>query len=184
MERRDFLETLSHGATALWAGLNLRDLFDASAWAAARPVTAPYEFFSPEQAALVDAISATLVPTTDTPGAREAHVVQFMDHALATFMKERQKPFTDALAGFTEFVAQSRPGGAAFPELAEADQIAVMTEYEKKNRQPFNLLRSATMMGMFCHPQHGGNYQKVGWQLIGFVDQYSWVPPFGYYDRT
>ena len=65
-----------------------------------------------------------------------------------------------------------------------ADQIAVMTEYEKKNRQPFNMLRTFTMLGMFCHPQHGGNNQKVGWQLIGFVDQYSWVPPFGYYDKV
>jgi len=182
MERRDFLESLS-GAAALWAGLNLRDLFDAGAWAAARPATAPYEFFSPEQAALVDAISATLVPTTETPGAREAHVVQFIDHSLATFMKERQKDFTDVLSDFAGFVSENRPG-ATFPALAEAEQIAVMTEYEKKKRQPFNQLRGATMMGMFCHPQHGGNYQKVGWQLIGFVDQYSWVPPFGYYDKV
>lgn len=180
MRRRDFVETL----TATWAGINLRDLLDAGAWAAARPSQAPYEFFSPEQATLVDAISATLVPTTETPGAREAHVVQFIDHVLATFMKERQKDFTDLLTGFTEFVAKSRPGGKAFPELPEEDQIAIMTEYEKQNRQPFNQVRSVTMMGMFCHPQHGGNYQKVGWQLIGFVDQYSWVPPFGYYDKV
>ncbi len=183
MQRRDFLGTLSRGASATWVGVNLRDLFAAGTWAAARPSDAPYEFFSPEQGALVDAISATLVPTTETPGAREAHVVQFIDHSLATFMQERQKPFTDALANFTEFVAQSRPGGKPFAELPEEDQIAIMGEYEQKNPQPFNLLRTSTMMGMFCHPQHGGNYQKVGWQLIGFVDQYSWVPPFGYYDR-
>ena len=39
------------------------------------------------------------------------------------------------------------------------------------------------MLGMFSHPVHGGNYQKIGWKLIGYVDQYSWAPPFGYYDR-
>jgi len=40
------------------------------------------------------------------------------------------------------------------------------------------------MLGMFSHPEHGGNYQKIGWQLIGYRDQYSWAPPFGYYDRA
>lgn len=183
MRRRDFVETLTHGASATWVGIKLRDLLDARAWADATPASEPYEFLSPDQASLFDAISATLVPTTDTPGAREAHVVRFIDHALATFMKEQQKPFTDALTNFAEFVTTSRPGGKAFSELPEEDQIALMTEYEKKSRQPFNQLRGATMIGMFSPPQYGGNYQKAGWQLIGFVDQYSWVPPFGYYDR-
>ena len=32
----------------------------------------------------------------------------------------------------------------------------------------FTLLRRNTMEGMFCDPQHGGNVDMVGWQLIGF----------------
>jgi hypothetical protein len=40
------------------------------------------------------------------------------------------------------------------------------------------------MLGMFSHPMHGGNFNKVGWNLIGFEDRYSWTPPFGYYDRV
>ena len=40
-----------------------------------------------------------------------------------------------------------------------------------------------TMTGMFAHPEHGGNFGKIGWKLIGYEDRYSWVPPFGYYDR-
>ena len=32
----------------------------------------------------------------------------------------------------------------------------------------FNLLRRNTIEGMFCDPQHGGNVDMVGWQLIGF----------------
>src|SRR5262245_4454294 len=142
MERRDFLETLSHGATALWAGLNLRDLLDAGAWAAARPSNAPYEFFTPEQAALVDAISNTLIPTTETPGAREAHVVQFIDHMLAKFWDDQRKSFPDLLAQFSEFVAQNRPGGVEFPQLPETNQITVLGEYEKKNPRQFNQMRT------------------------------------------
>ena len=30
---------------------------------------------------------------------------------------------------------------------------------------------------------YGGNYDKVGWKLIGFQDDFYFKPPFGYYDR-
>jgi hypothetical protein len=40
------------------------------------------------------------------------------------------------------------------------------------------------MLGMFIDPIHGGNFNKVGWKMIGFEDRYSWTPPFGYYDRV
>ena len=32
----------------------------------------------------------------------------------------------------------------------------------------FTLLRRNTIEGMFCDPQHGGNADMVGWQMIGF----------------
>jgi hypothetical protein len=36
---------------------------------------------------------------------------------------------------------------------------------------------------MFANPEYGGNFQKTGWKLIGFTDQFSWAAPFGWYDR-
>jgi gluconate 2-dehydrogenase gamma chain len=47
----------------------------------------------------------------------------------------------------------------------------------------FKTVRDHTIMGMFASPQHGGNFNKVGWQLIGFEDTLAFKPPFGYYDR-
>jgi hypothetical protein len=29
---------------------------------------------------------------------------------------------------------------------------------------------------------HGGNHDKVGWQLLGYDDSLNHEPPFGYYD--
>jgi hypothetical protein len=29
---------------------------------------------------------------------------------------------------------------------------------------------------------HGGNYDKIGWKLIGYDDSLNHKPPFGYYD--
>ena len=34
-----------------------------------------------------------------------------------------------------------------------------------------------------CKGWDGGNYDKVGWKLIGFKDDFYFKPPFGYYDR-
>ena len=68
-------------------------------------------------------------------------------------------------------------------------ETAALTEEQRQHLfsfEPdvFGPLRNLTMTGMFSHPEHGGNYQKIGWRLIGYADQYSWAPPFGYYDRS
>jgi gluconate 2-dehydrogenase gamma chain len=43
-------------------------------------------FLTASEAADIDAVAARIVPTDDTPGAREAGVVYFIDRALATFL--------------------------------------------------------------------------------------------------
>jgi hypothetical protein len=37
-------------------------------------------------------------------------------------------------------------------------------------------------MGFLSHPRYGGNRGKIDWKLIGFQDDYVFLPPFGYYD--
>jgi hypothetical protein len=181
MLRREFVEAVS---TALAGALAAGRLASASdAFAATLPESAPYEFLSAEQVRLLDVITAHIVPTDDTPGAREAHAVRFIDRAFATFFTDFRKDFADGLDQFVTFMSHFRPDGAAFLELSPAEQVAALRDLERLDGNTFGMLRDLTMLGMFSHPEHGGNYQKIGWKLIGYVDQYSWVPPFGYYDR-
>lgn len=184
MERREFVEKISAALASVVAASHATPYSAASAFAASVPANAPYEYLTAEQARLLDVITAHIIPTDDTPGAREAHVVRFIDHALATFLKDEQESFTETLAAFTEFTSHYRPDGASFLELSPREQIDALGELERLKPDVFRPLRGLTMLGMFSHPQHGGNYRKVGWQLIGYVDQYSWAPPFGYYDRA
>jgi gluconate 2-dehydrogenase gamma chain len=183
MRRRDFVESMTAGlagalGTAYWSQLTA-----VGAYAAAVPETAPYEFLTADQARLLDVITAHLIPTDDTPGAREAKVVRFIDHALATIFKDFQKDFTKTIADFAEFTSHYRPDGASFLKLSASEQIDALSEVERLKPEVFWDLRGATMTGMFAHPEHGGNFGKLGWKLIGYEDRYSWVPPFGYYDR-
>jgi hypothetical protein len=38
-------------------------------------------------------------------------------------------------------------------------------------------------MGLVSIPEHGGNRDGIGWDLLGFETAYAYQPPFGYYDR-
>ena len=178
MHRRAFLESMAVGAF----GASLADLRRAGEFAASAGPQQPYEFLNAEQARILDAASALIVPTDDTPGAREAHVVRFADHALATFLAERRTAVTNALSQLNDY-ARFEKGNTAFADRPPADQLRVLKGFEKKHPAPFNVLRNMTMAGMFSSPEHGGNFNRVGWQLIGYEDRYSWTAPFGAYDR-
>ena len=183
MQRREFVEAVSAALAATLAAAARGDLSAASAYAAELPANAPYEFLTAEQAKLLDVVTAHIVPSDDTPGAREARVVRYIDHSLTTIFAEFQKDFGDTIVAFNEFMSTFRPDGAPFLQLTHSEQIAALRDLERLKPDVFYPLRGMTMDGMFSHPTHGGNYQKIGWKLIGYVDQYSWVPPFGYYDR-
>ena len=183
MQRREFVEAMAAALAAALGAARWADLSATSAFAAEVPESAPFEFLTAEQARLLDVITSHIVPTDDTPGAREAHVVRFIDHAFATFLSDFRKDFTDTIGAFNEFVAGFRPDHAPFLKLPRAQQLAALRDLERLEPDIFFPLRDITMTGMFSDPVHGGNYQKIGWRLIGYVDQYSWAPPFGYYDR-
>ena len=183
MQRRNFVETMATALAGTLSAARLSALETASAFAATMPSSAPYEFLTADQVRLLDVITSHIVPTDETPGAREAHVVRFIDHAHVTIFADHQKDFKDTIDEFTEFMSHFRPDGATFLELSPNEQVAALHDLERLEPDVFGPLRDLTMTGMFCHPEHLGNYQKIGWKLIGYVDQYSWVPPFGYYDR-
>ena len=183
MRRRDFVESVTAGLAGALGAASWSQLTALSANAAGVPETAPYEYLTVDQAKLLDVITAHLIPTDDTPGAREAKVVRFIDHGLATIFQDYQKDFTKVLADFVEFTSHYRPDGASFIDLSPREQIDAIGELERLKPDVFWELRGSTMAGMFSHPEHGGNFGKVGWRLIGYEDRYSWVPPFGYYDR-
>lgn len=184
MNRRDFGLGVGGAALATWLATHGSELRAVAVLAAAAAPEEPYKFFSVEQAREFDAISAAIVPTDDTPGAREAHVVRFVDRYLATVAKDEQPGLQNDFKLLGDAVAAKTPGSRSFAVLSDADQIAFLTELEKSHPDVFEDFRDYTMLGMFSHPIHGGNFNKVGWKLVGFEDRHSWTPPFGYYDRV
>jgi gluconate 2-dehydrogenase gamma chain len=184
--RRSFLMHASAGAGAAWLAAAWPEVLAAQKHAqhtiraVAAGVPAKLEYFTPAQAAEVEAITALILPTTDTPGAREAGVVYFIDHALHTFAADQQKPFADALVQVETKRKELFPSSADFVSLTTEQQIELLKAIEKT--PAFDALRFATVAGFLCNPEDGGNRNQVGWKLIGFDHASTHTPPFGYYD--
>jgi gluconate 2-dehydrogenase gamma chain len=179
--RRDFL---AHLASAAGVTAFAAELQTIAAYAASAPTQAPWEFFTAEEAVDFEAVAAQIVPTDETPGAREARVVRFADRALATIFPESQTQFRADLKQLADFVELRGTRTRAFATLHPDRQLALLAEFQRSHTPVFGRFRQMTMRGMFSHPVHGGNFQKIGWRLIGFDDPGSWSPPFGYYDRV
>ena len=172
--RRNFLLKSFSATSAAWLAAN----WPAEVAAAEKAQgMGNFTYLTREQAADVDAMAAQIYPTTDTPGAREAQVIYFIDLALVTFAQDKQDIYAKGLADLS-----AKTGGKRFASLPSADQIALLTSIEKTPF--FKTVRDHTIMGMFAAPQHGGNYKKVGWSQIGFDDSLNFRAPFGAYDKA
>jgi gluconate 2-dehydrogenase gamma chain len=140
------------------------------------------EFFSAEQAAEVEAVTAQIIPSDETPGAREARTVHFIDRALATFEHDKQPAYTEGLQDLQAKSREISGGSGKFSSLTSAQQIQVLTAIEKTPF--FTLVRMHTIVGFFANPEYGGNESQIGWKLMGFEDHFNYKPPFGYYDAN
>ena len=181
--RRSFLIESAAGLSGAWVAANYSGILAAEKYvlkAAQAGKAATFQFFSPDQAAEIEAMAAQIIPTDETPGAREARVINFIDRALSTFAKNSQEQYTKGLADLQAQTTQMFPGAAKFSALSPDDQIKVLTAMEKTPF--FNTVRTHTVIGFFASPVHGGNQDKIGWKLIGYDDSLNFRPPFGYYD--
>ena len=99
---------------------------------------------------------------------------------LTTFLRDSQPVYMQGLKDLQAKTQELFPDAGKFSALTSAQQIKVLTAIEKTPF--FTTVRTHTIIGMFASPVHGGNYDKVGWKLIGFDDTLNFKPPFGYYD--
>lgn len=145
--------------------------------------TAPATFnlLAAADAADVEALAAQIVPSDDTPGAREAGAVIFIDRALSSFFAHWREGFFEGLRGFQAACHARFPDTTSFAALSADRQIEFLRTVD--TTPFFEQARTLTLCGMFCSPKYGGNRDGVGWKLIGFEDQHVFEPPFGYYDR-
>jgi gluconate 2-dehydrogenase gamma chain len=152
--------------------------------AALKQAEAPH-YFTPAQAATVDAVVDRLIPTDENgPGAADALVWRYIDWLMTTSVNLRfgpnnqtqtlQEAYTAGLAALDAYSTSSQ--GGAFSTLSATAQDAVLTAmaantapgFTPSSKGFFNLIRQHALEGMFGDPYYHGNANFAGWKLIGF----------------
>jgi gluconate 2-dehydrogenase gamma chain len=182
--RRSFLMQTAGGLNAAWIAANYPGILAAQEHvrqAAQNGQLPKLAFFTEAQAAEVEAMAAQIIPTDESPGAREAHCLYFIDRALTTFARKSQPAYTQGLQDLQAASLKLYPDAGKFSSLTSEQQIKVLTAMEKTPF--FTMVRTHTVIGFFSRPEHGGNFDKTGWKLIQYDDSLNHKPPFGYYDE-
>ena len=170
--RREFIKL----AGSIWGSTLLASQIPSIALAASQARDqGNFRTLSPSEAVELEAVAARIIPTTDTPGAREAGAIWFIDQALAGAMAGVRPVVTEGLDNL------QADANKPFSTLDETAQDELLTRYETSDF--FGHIRFLTLAGTFAMPVHGGNRDYLGWQLLGFDHRHAWTPPFGYYDR-
>lgn len=199
--RRTFLLQSISGLGATWISAQWPSVLAAATHAhqaVKSSAPAKFEFFTAEQAVEIDAITARIIPTDDSSGAREAGAVHFIDKALVTFAQENQNDYKEGLTELQERVHEMFPALAKFSAGTPEQQDAVLHSFDDGPKGGgrrafrsagaqnfFETIRYHTIAAFLIDPDsgRGGNQGGVGWQLINRENQHMFQPPFGYYDK-
>jgi len=201
LSRRNFLTRAGGAVSAVWISAHWPAIVAAAEHAhqaAKSASSAKFQFFSPEQAVEIDAITARIIPSDETPGAREAGVVYFIDRALTTFAADDQKTYREGLPTLQARVRELFPAIAKFSAATADQQDKILHSFDDQaaggrgiyrasaDASPFfETMRVHTIIGFLIDPEsgRGGNRDGVGWKLIGRDREHMFQPPFGYYDK-
>jgi gluconate 2-dehydrogenase gamma chain len=106
-----------------------------------------FRFFTEREARVLDAILTIVIPSDDTPGAREAAVIHYIDRQLTGKFREHRKSYRDALARLDDAV----------------DEKTLVASHKAF----FDLVVTHAMQGFYGNPRHGGNREFASWRMLG-----------------
>jgi gluconate 2-dehydrogenase gamma chain len=200
--RRHFLQRMGGVAGAAWLSAQWPAISSAAQHAHDAMKSAEATRFmvlTQSQAEEVAAIAARIIPTDGDPGATEAGVVYFIDHALHTFASEDKPAYDSGLKNVSELTSKMFPGVTRFSSATTEQQDKVLAEMSKEKGSSsqgiqatpqgsadnfFPVIYGHTVMGFLADPEAGGNRDYVGWKLIGRDEAHTFSPPFGEYDKN
>jgi gluconate 2-dehydrogenase gamma chain len=201
LSRRQFLFQSVSGVSITWVDTHWPAVLAAARHAqnsAQSAVPPGFEFFTPDLAPEVEAVTARIIPTDQAPGAREAGVIYFIDRALATFASGDRQLYTEGMAELQAKTREMFPDVERFSVATAQQQDEILRSLDKNavySHRPFRsrplaqnffeTLRQHTIAGFLIDPDSDrrGNRDGVGWQLIGREREHMFQPPFGYYDK-
>lgn len=122
------------------------------------------DFFTSTEIAFLDEVAETIIPRTDTPGAKDAKVGETITILVRdSYGKEDQKIFRDGMKAIDKL--SSHQYGADFMKLDPAQRTELLTQLDKeqklhqqnkKEEEPrhyFRMMRELTLLAFFTSEQ-------------------------------
>ncbi len=131
------------------------------------------KFFSPSEFRMLEVYSDILIPTDNTPGAREAHVAPFIDfvvNAAAEYAPEMQTEWRTAM----EWLAK-----ANFQELSEDQRVTLIRQSSAPERDrkiahegypTYRLIKSATIRAFYT--SRAGLVDALEYKGLAYLTQF------------
>ena len=136
--------------------------------------------FTPEDLAFLDEIGETIIPTTDTPGAKATKIGKFMQMMVKDcYDADQQQAFIDGVNALRKDFKTEK--GSDFLTASAEDRLAFLNAMQEKfkasgdERQPIviNMLRDLTVLGYFTSEigaSQALRYEEVPGRYDGCID--------------
>ena len=159
LQRREILRILGMAAVASHCPGFVKWAYANEHAAAAEPAPAPPvyrpQFFRPPEYELIATLTELIIPSDDTPGAREAGVSEFVDF-MVLHDTEQQTPMRTGIAWLDDHARQHY--GADFTRISPAQQVVLLeplayqARYQagaEPGQELFRRLKELTVMGFY-----------------------------------
>jgi gluconate 2-dehydrogenase gamma chain len=124
-----------------------------------------------ERQGLLAALSETILPSDDGPGAAEARVGEYLERALDRLPARERAKIESGLELVASMAGQHY--GKPFESCADEERSEVLKQLQRVPHPiARNFLSTAINLvieGFLCDPSHGGNYAGLGWLAIGYT---------------
>jgi hypothetical protein len=125
-------------------------------------------FFNKNQFATITELASLIIPTDETPGAREAKVNEYIDLIVGESAFDVQKIFLDGLAWLDK--ASKDRHKKSFVGLSNAQQVRLLTEISKiKNPAPHEATQAKFFKAIKDMTIDGFYTSKIGIEELGYV---------------
>ena len=125
-------------------------------------------FFNKQQYATITELASLIIPTDETPGAREAKVNEYIDLIVGESSFEVQKIFLDGLAWLDKTSKDRHKKN--FVNLSNAQQVGLLTEISKIKNPASNEAIQAKFFKAIKDMTIDGFYtSKIGIEELGYV---------------
>jgi gluconate 2-dehydrogenase gamma chain len=125
-------------------------------------------FFNKHQYATITELASLIIPTDETPGAREAKVNEYIDMIVAESPSNVQKVYLEGLA-WLDRTSKERHG-KEFIDLSYKQQVAILTEISQiRNPTPKSLVQANFFKAIKNITIDGFYTSKIGIEELGYV---------------